>query len=275
MSQNPDTELFVMLSERPALRPPSWRGWKTRPWITRLSGLMLNPSTAAYGVARFISSLPDIPASLSPPAAFAAAATIPGTCGQMSAASLENASLNGCSARTSRDIWTVDLKRSPGSYREWVLTLKRACSLRRKLARPTSGTGSSFWPTPTTGIYACRTDIVVEKGTFQFRTAIDQRGSQHSLGNAARVWSTFWLTVKHMGLAHCHLATFPSLPPLHVTLKPGTRTCPGDWSFNPNFSDWMMGWPVGWSDPALPVTELSRWSRLMRSELSKLLLKPI
>jgi DNA (cytosine-5)-methyltransferase 1 len=40
--------------------------------------------------------------------------------------------------------------------------------------------------------------------------------------------------------------------------------------FNPNFSDWLMGWPIGWSDPELPVTEFRLWLRRMRIELSKL-----
>jgi len=53
-------------------------------------------------------------------------------------------------------------------------------------------------------------------------------------------------------------------------LLEGARTCPGDWTFNPNFSDWMMGWPIGWSDPAQPVTALSRWQQLMHTELSRL-----
>lgn len=43
-----------------------------------------------------------------------------------------------------------------------------------------------------------------------------------------------------------------------------------DLTFNPNFSDWLMGWPIGWTDPTQPVTEWSLWLQRMRGELSKL-----
>ena len=39
ISRNPDIELFVTSSGKPSLRPLSWHGWKTRPWIRLLSGL--------------------------------------------------------------------------------------------------------------------------------------------------------------------------------------------------------------------------------------------
>ena len=48
----PDIALWVTSSGKPSPRPCSWRGWKTRPWIARLSGTTLPPSTAARGAAR-------------------------------------------------------------------------------------------------------------------------------------------------------------------------------------------------------------------------------
>lgn len=42
-------------------------------------------------------------------------------------------------------------------------------------------------------------------------------------------------------------------------------------SLNPLFVEWLMGWPIGWTDCASAVTGLSPWLRLMRSELSRLL----
>ena len=44
-------------SGTPTLRPLSWHGWRTRPWIGRLSGTILRPSTAALGVVSWIASL--------------------------------------------------------------------------------------------------------------------------------------------------------------------------------------------------------------------------
>jgi hypothetical protein len=41
-------------------------------------------------------------------------------------------------------------------------------------------------------------------------------------------------------------------------------------TLNPLFVEALMGWPVGWTDCGYAVTGLSRWSRLMRSTLSRL-----
>lgn len=50
---------FVTSSGKPTPRRLSWPGWKTRPWIKRLSGTMSRPSTAARGVDQWVSSLVD------------------------------------------------------------------------------------------------------------------------------------------------------------------------------------------------------------------------
>ncbi len=46
-------------------------------------------------------------------------------------------------------------------------------------------------------------------------------------------------------------------------------------TLNPPFVEWLMGWPINWTVASTgcgsAATELSRWSRLMRSELSRLL----
>ena len=50
-------ELSVTLSGKVAQRPYSWRGWKTRPWMKLLSGVTLQPSTAAAGMELWIQSV--------------------------------------------------------------------------------------------------------------------------------------------------------------------------------------------------------------------------
>ena len=53
------TAWCVTSSGKPSLRALSWRGWKTRSWIKRLSGTILRPSMAVRGVGSWISSLRD------------------------------------------------------------------------------------------------------------------------------------------------------------------------------------------------------------------------
>ena len=38
---------------------------------------------------------------------------------------------------------------------------------------------------------------------------------------------------------------------------------------NPLFVEWLMGWPLGWTDFAPLGTGWSRWQRAMRSERSR------
>jgi len=57
----PGTALFVTSSAKPMLRPPSWRGWKTRPWIKHLCGTTLPVSMAALGVEQWVSSRAGTP----------------------------------------------------------------------------------------------------------------------------------------------------------------------------------------------------------------------
>src|SRR5260221_6882898 len=63
------TEPWVTLSGKPTQRPFSWRGWKTRPWIGRLSGTISDPLTADLGAALWISSLAATRANPSAPPA--------------------------------------------------------------------------------------------------------------------------------------------------------------------------------------------------------------
>jgi hypothetical protein len=46
-----------------------------------------------------------------------------------------------------------------------------------------------------------------------------------------------------------------------VTLLNGEKLSDGLLGLNPEFTDWVMGWPPGWTDPLQPVTGWSRWLR--------------
>jgi hypothetical protein len=115
-----------------------------------------------------------------------------------------------------------------------------------------------------------RTDLEFSPKGMCFRIATDQSGNQVSLATAARLWSMVVTLLRLLGAQATALTTFPYSLPLHLTLRPGTRSLPGEWIFNPQFSDWIMGWPIGWSDPMQPVTEWCLWLRRMRGALCAL-----
>ncbi|CDN93465.1 hypothetical protein BN949_02619 [Agrobacterium tumefaciens] len=269
-SQNQTIELFVTSSGKPSLRPLSWQGWKTRPWIRRLSGMTLPPSTARLGVERFISSLPDIPASPSASPAGARARTIPATSGLTSGESSLTLIPSGASSKTSKGICPWEPTRFSGTFDRWALQSKRACSARQKSARPTSVGGSSLWPTPTKSIYCTKIEMELVNDCFKMRDDAAAAGSQFGIGKAARLWTQIWMLMQACGATPTRPFSFPSSRPLHLSLNAGHRSSPGDLTFNPNFSDWIMGWPIGWTDPTQPVTAWSAWLQRMRGELSKM-----
>ena len=41
-------------------------------------------------------------------------------------------------------------------------------------------------------------------------------------------------------------------------------------TLNPRFTEWLMGWPIGWTESELAETEWFHWLRLMRGELSRM-----
>lgn len=55
----------------------------------------------------------------------------------------------------------------------------------------------------------------------------------------------------------------------HATLLDGK---PFPMSLNPAFTEWLMGWPIGWTESVPAVTGWCRWQQRMRGALSALVL---
>ncbi|MDR6952697.1 hypothetical protein J2X65_002056 [Ancylobacter sp. 3268] len=113
----------------------------------------------------------------------------------------------------------------------------------------------------------------IDASGWMFVPALDQSGSQVSLGTAAKSWSLVYRVAKATGWKPGPAMNFRFSLPLHLSLKPGTRCSKGDLSWNPAFGEWVMGWPIGWSDPSSSVTGFAQWLRQSRSELSRLLMR--
>jgi hypothetical protein len=144
----------VTSSGKPTPRPLSWRGWKTKPWSLRLSGTILNPSTAARGAVSWMSSLRDCRASRTASLASERETMTSELCGRTSSASSESVSLPQSSSRTSRNFSTT-LSLFGESYGQWVSDLLRLCyTPPQSPARSISENDSlSLLPTPTASAY--------------------------------------------------------------------------------------------------------------------------
>ena len=289
-----DIALFVTSSGKHMLRPPSWRGWKTRPWIAHLSGTTLPPSMAACGVERWILSLVDIRASHSRSRASARGSTIPAIYGRTSRASSESANPNGCFWKTSPIISTSAIARSEKSWKSWALGLRKDCLRRQKSARRTSDSGCLFWPTPNVSGGGNPPQLLIRKGNHFVRPS----GKKAHLGldQVAKMWShhprwshhSQWPTpaardakgansrehveVNGTGRRHMdQLANFAvhSLPAQQIT-RDGSDTSEKRRTLNPRFVEALMGWPAGWTSFAFAATEWSHWLQHMRFEFCRL-----
>ncbi len=133
-----------------SLRPESWRRvLRTAPWTTRLSGLTCEPSTVSRGVADWMESLADTPASRSASLENSSEPPTPATSGPRYVTSSGQLSLDGAFSRMSRPTLISDSAKSPSIYKAWATKLRQTSLQRRKLARPTDGSGSlsSLWQT--------------------------------------------------------------------------------------------------------------------------------
>lgn len=143
------TALSLTSKGKPLLPPSLSRSWKRNAWIRRLSSLTSAPSTVALGVAAWIASLPDSPASRIPWRASKKGSRTSDGSGPTLPALLASLDAGSSTWKTSQA--SLLPEDSPPSS----LTLPRSGSmrsgglyLRPMLALRTNASACSSWPTP-------------------------------------------------------------------------------------------------------------------------------
>ncbi len=268
---NPERELSATSSGTPSPRPFSWPGWRTRPYVTRLSGTTLRPSTGARGAESWISSLRATRVSRSRPRASAGAKPTRATSGPTSSALPASVGRGASCSKTSTVTSPSAFRPSLDGYDAWVTASRRDCSRREKAARPISGAAYSLWPTPTTGGPFNAVDLRLDVQRAVYYADRTKGGKQVGIHRVAIQWTALWLFLKATGWQPGEAQGWRCSRPLHLTLRPGSGSSPNDLICNPLFLDWSMGWPPGWSDPSSAVTGLSRWRRLSLTALWSML----
>lgn len=122
---------------------------------------------------------------------------------------------------------------------------------------------------------ANRAELRLNAAGMQWLPAADQTGSQVSIGEAGKNWSVMWRVCRAMGWTPGPMPAFPYSRPVLATIRPGSGCSPGEWTLNPAFLDWLMGWPIGWSDITQPVTAFAPWLRRSRGALSDIALTDV
>lgn len=122
--------------------------------------------------------------------------------------------------------------------------------------------GCSFWPTPTFKSSGNRACIAGGPEGIQFKTDQNQTGSQIGIKTAATSWTLMWELMMAAGWTP---QRFRSSHRFRVILLNGEKYSEHPLTLNPAFTDWMMGWPSGWTDPLQPVTGWCQWLRHART----------
>ncbi len=140
-------------------QPQAWsRRWKRGGFITRLSGLTLEPSTAQLGVDAWISSLRATRAKETRSQESAAANSTTAGCSTAPSTSSTPAGLILSSARTCRGTPTDSLPSQSRLWSDWAAALRSEYSARPKPEIRCGVSDCSFWPTATVSSQAQTAD---------------------------------------------------------------------------------------------------------------------
>ena len=322
------------------------RAWKRISWLQRLYGRILEPLTASHGAAKWMASLPDIPASPSALPERSSATKTQDTFGQMCFAWFEKSNPISVSLKTSPDIYDWGSNKSTMTFNQWVIALRRGCLQRRRLARHTDVNDSSSWPTVrvSSANTPCQSEILAgdPKGRLEVSAQIwptatasdahvtrarppekmirkDGRNvlrtpslaetilqpsnfpyTKQDLVKAANGQSYTasriqWTTpnasdCRNRGSLHnpciqrrmqlnkqIGLTMQASLPEItrqtlsrHPSPSNLMHGATSSQTLNPRFVEWLMGWPIGWTDFAPVETAWFHRQQRMRGELLKM-----
>lgn len=244
--------------------PRYWLGrLKTVGWMMHLSGLTLKPSMVSRGVESWIASLADTRASLLVYRENDRARQTPATSGQILPVLWLKFSPPSASSRTYQGIYLWDSRRSPRNLKTWATALRQESSRRQKSVRLMSARDCSYWRTPKHNTRAACT-----KETLDRRIADNLDITIHD--QAVHLWPTVCAS-HYKGHSLQEVKKGNPKRRLHVeAVSHPTLTAignPSQITLNPQFTEWLMGLPIGWTDwPPLAMPYV-QWQQQMRSQL--------
>jgi len=124
--------------------------WKRDSWTQHLYGRILNPSLGKAFETEWTSLLEVTPANHSPQPGSEQERTTKDTCGLGSQTEFGFCDQECASLKMSKDTSRWDSPASSATWKSWVTRCRGEYSARVKLARHTSASGCSSWPTPQT-----------------------------------------------------------------------------------------------------------------------------
>ena len=291
-SQALNIESSLMWRSKPSpLRTWSQR-WSRVTWFQHLSGRILKPSQHTSFETQLTSSLEGIRASRLAWQEGRKPLTIPDTSSPTSSTMCEQLDLLSASSRMSKDTSTEDSNQSSKTWKAQVTIQRGEYSQRRKLAHRTNASASSFLPTPTATPYgnnqggaAGRTgqvrhslESMAKHDLWPTPTAMtggtgvapshENGGHGWNIGaavndslsdNPKKQWPTPMAHEARLGYQDRSdpnkKGTQKSLTTEVIDQAGGRAKTSGQ--LNPDWVEWLMGVPTGWTELDSWVTELS------------------
>ena len=214
------------------------RRWSRVNWIPHLFGRILKPSQHTSFETALTSSLEDIRANRLARLEREAGSKTPVISGHTSDGTYNQLDLLSASSRTSKDTSRLDSTASSATWKKMVTTQRGDYSQRLKSVRHTSGSESSYLPTPSATSY----------GNNQGGAAGRTGKVRHSLESMAR--HNLWPTPRASEYKDCGPVGSKS----HTHMDKRSYLCakakdPDQPSglLNPTWVEWLMGVPTGWT----------------------------
>jgi len=218
------------------------RRWSRVNWIPHLFGRILKPSQHTSFETALTSSLEDIRANRLARLEREAGSKTPVISGHTSDGTYNQLSLFNVSSRTSKDTSRLDSTASSATWKKMVTTQRGDYSQRLKSVRHTSGSESSYLPTPTAAPYGTS-----QNGQRPDGSTFKQAGKP-SLESMAR--HNLWPTPRASEYKDCGPVGSKS----HTHMDKRSYLCakakdPDQPSglLNPTWVEWLMGVPTGWT----------------------------
>lgn len=258
-SQELNIESSLFWRSKPSPLQTWLRRWKQDSWIQHLYTRILKPSQRTSFETALTSSLAVTPASHSVQQESEKEQMTPDTCGLTSGDTLNQLDLFSASSRTSRDTSRLDSPQLSATWKKMVTQQRGEYSQRVKLAHPTSESESTLWPTATVfdvtgGNYP--TQIV--NGKWRSKHSTDPNSPWYgaklrdAVETAERMYPTPTVGEEKFRIQGNSQAS----QCLEAKARKGELDSqPG--CLNPEWVEWLMGVPTGWTELDSWVTQLS------------------
>lgn len=278
LSQSQSEMLAQSVTSRGKPKPPqTWqRAWKTGRYMRRLSGLTCPPSTANLGVEQWIASLVATRASQIPSPDHVLDPMMTASLSTNLFGSSKKCGLSVSFAKTSQGMRTDSSQPLSQLSKGWATALRLEYSQRAKWGLPIDASGCSSWATPQARDYRSgeghrfnnpdrSKNLNDQVDKWPTPTVRDHKGSSPDsiIRNDGKSRMSQLDTKAEQG--------FHTSPQVQTT-QDGQKSSKNTPRLNPLFVQWMMGWPIGWTNYDRPVTGFAQWLEQSRGYLCQLIL---